>query len=194
MEGRRGDFDGSQEARSQGQLMPAKPDVSPSFAPVKQWVDPSTGEVVEGSVAPDGSWEPIEEWAPRRRFGKEFGGSNVDLGSVPGLRSQLRECLLSSEEALAFAAGCCDRYRRYKAARIRSYAAAIKAQPDGGPAAPRKLKAEMLVAELVAREEDAKLAWDMAKLACKTLAEDKGAVQSAIKLLLNQADLDGHAK
>jgi len=174
--------------------MPAKPEVSLSFEPVKEWVDPSTGEVVKGSVALDGSWEPIGEWAPRRRFGEDFGGSNVDLGSVEGLRYQLRQCLLSSEDALSFAAGCCDRYRRYKAARIRAYAAAIRAQPDGGPAAPRKLKAEMVIAELKAREEDASLAWEMAKIACKTLAEDKGAVQSAIKLLLNQADLDGHAK
>lgn len=140
----------------------------------------------------------IREWKPRKRFadnggGGQFHGSNVYLGDPEGIRQEIAERVLGLEDALGFAAECNTRLRQTRRARIMAYAHALALVPNdvGRGAAPKILVAEQKTAKYKAQEKDAELAYDLARLACRTQEAQLTAVQTAAGMLKQQMFMDG---
>ena len=137
----------------------------------------------------------VRQWAPRKRHegpGEEFRGSNVYLGSPQGIQEEIAERVLGLEDALGFAAECNNRLRRARRTRIMAYAHALAEIGDvGRGAAPKKLEAERITAQYKAHEKDSELAYDLARLACRTQEAQLTAVQTAAGMLGKQMYMDG---
>lgn len=154
--------------------MPAKPDVSSSSGP--DYARAAAG---------------IRDWRPRERHtgSGEFAGSNAYLGSPDGLIAELRERVLGLEEALNFAADCCNTLRRKERELIVAYAYALSRSTEQA-ASRKRLEAEEQTAHLKAQKVDAELAYGLARIACRTQESQLTAVQTAAGLLRKQRFLD----
>jgi len=151
---------------------------------------PATPDTVSGPDFARGA-AGIRDWRPRERHtgSGEFAGSNAYLGSPDGLIAELRERVLGLEEALNFAADCCNTYRRKERELIVAYAFAL-GQSIESAAARKKLEAEERTAHLKAQARDAELAWSLAKMACRTQESQLTAIQTAVGMLKQQLYMD----
>lgn len=155
--------------------MPAKPDVSTSSS------GPNYARAAAG----------IRDWRPRERHtgSGEFAGSNAYFGSPDGLIAELRERVLGLEEALNFAADCCNTLRRKERELIVAYAYALSRSTEQA-ASRKRLEAEEQTAHLKAQKIDAELAYGLARMACRTQESQLTAVQTAAGMLKQQLYMD----
>ncbi len=154
--------------------MPAKPDVSSSSGP--DYARAAAG---------------IRDWRPRERHtgSGEFAGSNAYLGSPDGLIAELRERVLGLEEALNFAADCCNTLRRKERELIVAYAYALSRSTEQA-ASRKRLEAEEQTAHLKAPKVEAELAYGLARMACRTQESQLTAVQTAVGMLKQHLYMD----